>query len=375
VNYLNIPKLIYFLRSSPVYSEIGLLQDIDRKVSQKLEDICNIRLEESSRCQASLPVKRGGIGLRSCKDLALPSYLASLNACSSLAQQIAPSSLPNSWEWQSAHALWELQHPMAQVKEKKTQHSWDEIIMNEQEESIMNGDQYCRARLNAAAAEHSGAWLTALPHSNIGTLLTPEELRVAVALRLGCIVCESGRCRCGSPLDNRGLHGLSCRLNAGRYSRHSCLNNLVKKTLQRVNIPAILEPRGLSRSDGKRPDGVTLIPWSRGKAMVWDVTVTDTFCNSNIIVTAVEAGKAAAKAEELKMDKYRHLEEAYHVQPVAFETSGAWGPATTTFIKQLRRKLAETTGDPREAGYLAAAISIAITRGNAASILACLQDA
>ena len=374
VNYLSIPKLIYLLRSSPVYSEIGPLQDIDHKVSQKLEDIGNIKLEESSRRQASLPVKRGGIGLRSCKDLALPSYLASVNACSSLAQQIAPSSLPNSREWQNAHALWELQNPMAEVKEKKTQRSWDEVIIKEQEEYIMNGDQYCRARLNAAAAEHSGAWLTALPHSNIGTLLSPEELRVAVALRLGCIVCESGRCRCGSPLDKRGLHGLSCRLNAGRYSRHSSLNNLVKKTLQRVNIPAILEPRGLSRTDGKRPDGVTLIPWKHGKAMVWDVTVTDTFCNSSIIESALEAGKAAAKAEELKINKYHPLKESYYVQPVAFETSGAWGPATKTFIKDLKRKLTQTTGDHREAGYLAAAISIAITRGNAASVLACLQD-
>ena len=84
-------------------------------------------------------------------------YLASINGCSSLAQQIAPSSLPNSREWQNAHAFWELQHPMAEVKEKTTQRSWDEVINKEQEEDIMNGDQYCRARLNAAAAEHSGA--------------------------------------------------------------------------------------------------------------------------------------------------------------------------------------------------------------------------
>jgi hypothetical protein len=27
------------------------------------------------------------------------------------------------------------------------------------------------------------------------------------------------------------------------------------------------------------------------------------------------------------------------VQPVAFETTGAWGPATNTFLTQLRKKL------------------------------------
>ena len=62
-------------------------------------------------------------------------------------------------------------------------------------------------------------------------------------------------------------------IHAGRYCRRSCRHNLVKKTLQsQVNCPAILERCGLSRSDSKRPDGVTLIPYSivtsRGKAMV-----------------------------------------------------------------------------------------------------------
>src|SRR5579872_5840521 len=35
-------------------------------------------------------------------------------------------------------------------------------------------------------------------------------------------------------------------------------------------------PKGLVRSDGKRPDGVTQIPRSEGKCASWDVTVTDT---------------------------------------------------------------------------------------------------
>jgi hypothetical protein len=30
-------------------------------------------------------------------------------------------------------------------------------------------------------------------------------------------------------------------------------------------VPAILEPAGVSRNDGKRPDGMCLIPWKAGK--------------------------------------------------------------------------------------------------------------
>ena len=40
-----------------------------------------------------------------------------------------------------------------------------------------------------------------------------------------------------------------------------------------VKIPNHLEPTGLHRSDGKRPDGATIIPW---KVLVWDATCPDT---------------------------------------------------------------------------------------------------
>jgi len=33
-------------------------------------------------------------------------------------------------------------------------------------------------------------------------------------------------------------------------------------------------PTGLLWTDGKRPDGVSLVPWQSGKSICWDVTVT-----------------------------------------------------------------------------------------------------
>jgi len=40
--------------------------------------------------------------------------------------------------------------------------------------------------------------------------------------------------------------------------------------------PATNEPSGINRRDGKRPDGLTLIPWQGGKPLVWDVTFANT---------------------------------------------------------------------------------------------------
>ena len=64
---------------------------------------------------------------------------------------------------------------------------------------------------------------------------------------------------------SRGTHGLSCRSSEGRHPRHAAVNDIIHRTLSSAGIPSRLEPPGLSRSDGKRPDGVTLAPWSSGR--------------------------------------------------------------------------------------------------------------
>ena len=78
-----------------------------------------------------------------------------------------------------------------------------------------------------------------------------------------------------SQVTGNRLHGLSCTKSAGRFSRHATLNSLIKQTLGSLDLPSMLEPRGLYRTDGKRPDGVTMIPWEMGKKLVWDVTVRE----------------------------------------------------------------------------------------------------
>src|SRR6218665_1930678 len=53
------------------------------------------------------------------------------------------------------------------------------------------------------------------------------------------------------------------------------------------NFPALKKPPGLSRADGKRPDGLTLIPWRRGQALIWDATVVHTLASSYQPSTAI----------------------------------------------------------------------------------------
>ena len=71
----------------------------------------------------------------------------------------------------------------------------------------------------------------AMPISTCGLRLDNEAVRVAVGFRLGCRLCTEHRCPCGSIVDERGIHGLSCRLAAGRLAHHGALNDVIHRAL------------------------------------------------------------------------------------------------------------------------------------------------
>ena len=110
-----------------------------------------------------------------------------------------------------------------------------------------------------------------------------------------------------------------------------------------MQYPAVKEPDGLSHSDGKRPDGATLIPWTRGKPVAWDVTVPDTYDNSYIADTATTASAAANRAAENKTAKFQELAKMHQFVPIAIETGGAWNEKAVEFISEVGRRITEVT--------------------------------
>ena len=113
------------------------------------------------------------------------------------------------------------------------------------------------ARILTAAQGHSCDWIAAYPIAHVWTRLDDETLRISVALQVGLNVCLAHQCRCGATVQSDGLHQLSCRFSAGRFPRHSAISNITKISLDTAGLHSILEPVGLDRGDGRRPDGVT----------------------------------------------------------------------------------------------------------------------
>src|SRR5207245_2121317 len=208
-----------------------------------------------------------------------------------------------------------------------------------------------------------------VPSAALGLNLDNSALRVAVGLRLGVPLVLPHQCACGATVDTLGHHGLTCKRSAGRHLRHNLLNDTILRALQSANVAAIREPPGLTRTDAKRPDGATLVPWTRGRCLLWDATCPDTLAPSYIQRSAIESGAAAALAETKKRAKYSTLAIAHEFVPVVIETLGTWGSEGLAFIKEVGKRIAVVTGDQRATSFLKQRLAMAVQRGNAAAVL------
>ncbi|KAL5477115.1 hypothetical protein EMCRGX_G023860 [Ephydatia muelleri] len=285
---LAIPKLLYLLRTSPCFLSSSL-KIYDDELRATVCSSFNIQLADSdpSWTQSTLPVRRGGLGIRSAVQLAPSAFLASAAASSGLAHLILPANMqpPQLSYVDEALAAWsqgcQEQPPTdAAAHHQKT---WDSLRVSSIADTL-SSDQRHRARFLAASCKESGAWLNALPISSLGLRMDDATVRISMGLRLGLPLCRSHTCQhCGAEVSQFATHGLSCRKSAGRYHRHSAVNDIIHRALAVAHVPSRLEPS------------------------VWDATCPDTFAPSYSAIAAQQVGAVAQQAEDRKMQKYKHL--------------------------------------------------------------------
>jgi hypothetical protein len=119
------------------------------------------------------------------------------------------------------------------------------------------------------------SWLHAIPSPNIGTLLDNTSFQVCIRLILGCNLCTPHICQ--------------------------------------------TKPNGLSRDDGKRPDGI------KGQPLVWDVTVVDTLADSYVLKTSEVCKRKHSKYSSI-------ISSNYVFKGLAFETLDPWCKEAIDFI-------------------------------------------
>lgn len=87
---------------------------------------------------------------------------------------------------------------------------------------------------------------------------------------------------------------------------HSSIN-IVKQAFITADVSCILETMWSFRTDSKRLDDLTLIPWTRDWFLVWDVICFDSVAASHAKGSCFHLGSTAAFAEFLIHEKYAEI--------------------------------------------------------------------
>jgi hypothetical protein len=90
-NCLCIPKLQYLLRTTPCLRFAEELHNFDDVIRDTLAKLLNVDMNDTQWHQASLPVRKGGMGVRRASDIAPSAYISSYTSTAELRRAILPT--------------------------------------------------------------------------------------------------------------------------------------------------------------------------------------------------------------------------------------------------------------------------------------------
>ena len=325
-----------------------------------LSKVCNVNFDDISSTQLALPAEMGGLGVSSASVLALPAFLASAFGASDFLTTIFSETFEDVLFTKALEKWLSLTNEQESPLDG-TQKNWTKPVYVKTAQDLISRKDDKRSKVfNAHQRKFGSQWLNVVPCKNLGLKLDDQQLRISIGLRLCANICVAHTCNCGKRFERDALHGLSCTKSAGRFSRHATLNSLIKQTLGSLALPSMLEPRGLYRTDGKRPDGVTMIPWEKGKQLVWDVTVVDALAPTRLNQSSLcNPGTTATEAEARKIEKYCELiDNGYIFLPVALEVQGSLDESSESSVTLLCKM--RSHDDQRAGSFLKKRISMTL---------------
>ena len=160
-----------------------------------------------------------------------------------------------------------------------------------------------------------------------------------------------------------------CKRASGKFTKHQALNDVIDRAFVAADMSFTKELNGLSISDNKRPDGLTLSPWQEGKPLAWDVTAHLSFgCMSYVsgyllVHLLVHLPNWPPPESARSMPIYPI--NSYIFQPIAFENLGTLNVISHhSYLCVLGHKISIKSNDIRESTFLFQRLAITLQRFN-----------
>ena len=219
----------------------------------------------------------------------------------------------------------------------------------------------------AQSAPHAGDWLSAPPFSLPSAVFSNSEWRAVLRFRAGIPVSSSPLCSaCGQAASQFGDHFLSCPA-CGMWRRHNYIRDLVAALCRQAGWSTQLEVAlPVEAGPSARPADV-FIPNMGVRPVALDVGVTHPLRASAPLCVRSTLGESGSRQEESKSALMQATCDRFgwHFRPLCFETTGAWGPGATAFLKKVAKTIALREGSaPMESWFnIVARVQLALAKG------------
>ncbi|XP_066921132.1 uncharacterized protein [Clytia hemisphaerica] len=332
-------KLTYFLRTIPGISEE--IKQVDEVVRHRLIPalVGGHIINDKERIMLSLPPRLGGLGLKIFEEEAESNFQDSMNATTTLQNQILGSNDEN-------------QKSRSQLRKERDLRDQGKL-----QQLLDESDESTKRKMETLNQKGVSNWLTVLPIKDEGYELSKQEFWDAIRIRYDWPLDRiPTHCPCGAKFDV--AHALSCKKGGFITLRHNEIRDITAKLLNEVCVdvrkePILLPignedlPNQANKSREARLDISALNFWTHGQRAFFDVRVFNLFAQRHIN-SKVENCLKTNENEKKRMygERVRQSENGTFT-PIVFAANGAMGVECIRFYQRLSELLADKRKVPQ----------------------------